>query len=815
MTTPSDKWANIPLELRSRPQWLLASKDSKGFYKVPMTVNADGTLAPGSSTNRATWLPFDVAVSHAQVRGLGIGYVMAHDDPYCVVDLDVKNQNNEPDSTKWTTREQIERFVSIGRHLNCYTERSTSGQGLHIWCRGKIGLGVKRDGVEVYSQERFVVCTGDVFVNEGLHDRQDMLNNMVSQMRQGQQRDSELTEVDPVDDDPTVWERAANAANADKFIELWNGRWQESGEYPSQSEADLALMSMLCFYSMSNEQCRRLFRMSQLGKRAKATKDDRYLDFTLTTIRSRQAREASVNRASESASAAYIERVRQQRDALAAAEVARLQGAALQADSAVAVGVAPATTPAQPPAPAVPAQLVPPPTPGALKGLELDWPPGMAGELAGFIYRNAHRPVKEVAIVATLGWLAGVCGKAWMIPGSGLNLYIILVARSAVGKEAMHSGLSVLTQSLLDQGYVAASRFIDYSDFASGPALRKAVALQTSFVNVTGEWGRKLRRLSQDSSHDGPMQSLRTEMTNLYQKSGPQSIVGGMMYSKKEDNVASTSGVNYSMIGETTPSTFYDALTETMMEDGFLSRFCIVEFSGERPPANGNLLLRPPESLLRACGTLTILAAQKIDAKTPTMVDRTPEAAAIMEAFDKESDAQVNRTPDEAWRQMWNRAQLKSLRIAALLAVADNPGMPCITAQHMQWAIDLVRRDIRVMARKIDDGEVGTGDATRERKIIAMCKEYLSFNGAPSGYGISDAMQREGIVPRKYFQIRTQRLTLFSQAKQGSIRALNEVLQSLCDSGYLMEMEKAKVSEAYGFQGRSYRIVHLPDGLAQ
>src|SRR5690606_20053041 len=88
--------------------------------------------------------------------------------------------------------------------------------------------------------------------------------------------------------DDQVMEMAWWADNGEKFQALWTGNWQAMG-YPSQSEADMALMSMIAYYSDSDVQCLRLFRKSGLGKRDKAVKNDKYLlNETLMYIRAKQ-----------------------------------------------------------------------------------------------------------------------------------------------------------------------------------------------------------------------------------------------------------------------------------------------------------------------------------------------------------------------------------------------------------------------------------------------------------------------------------------------------------------------------------------------
>lgn len=805
--TNRQRWAQIPIELRRRPQWC---------YTYPGDPRVDRRKAPrkkgnalASDTSPSDWMSFEQACAYAEQVGGDIGYVLTEDDEFSCIDLDVKDATTDPHKPElWTTQEDFDRYWRICQTFDSYTEMSTSGKGLHIWVLANIGMGCKRDGVEVYSQERFIICTGNIVLNKPIREHQHLLEVMVADIRAAQAArydKIDLTEESEEFTDTEIIERAINAGNSEKFNALCkcsscyidagakiHGTYTEIG-YKSQSEADLALMSIFTFYSRSNEQCKRLFRMTGLGKRDKATKNDRYLNDTLRTIRSRQAAQEKAD-ASAVAMAADTLLHLQQEKRLREATLLHVPGTP-----------EPARTLA--PAAASVAAMGPQAAPVTEEGLA--WPPGLAGQIAYFIYQSAPRPVKEVAIVAALGFLAGVCGKAFCIPQSGLNLYIVLIARSAVGKEAMHSGISSLITAAANR-QPPVMRFVDFSDFASGPALKKAVAANPSFVNVAGEWGHKLKRLAAEDGRDTPMNQLRHVMTDLFQKSGPASIVGGITYSNKDSNIASVAGVSYSMIGESTPGKFYESLTESMMEDGFMSRFLLIEYDGIRPPLNVNPLREPSKALGDAVADLCTHAMTLLDRQDTVMVSRTNDAAMMMEKFEKECDAQINGTNDEMWRQMWNRASLKMMRVSALMAVADNWLNPVIDETHINWALSLIHKDIAIMSKRIEAGDIGNGDDARERKIVKMLKEYLEAP-VPSSYGIPDDLRKNSIIPRKFLQIRTARQAVFASHRAGASTALDYTMRSMCDNGYVMEVDRNKMAEQFNFHGKAYRILHVPN----
>jgi hypothetical protein len=825
------RWSNLPNDMKERPQWAVS-----GASKAPMGLGPQGGLRLISVTEPSTWMSFDEACGCAWANretvtthvtsegvtirqtGLDVGYILNAADPFTCIDLDVKDAVTTPNHPeKWTTPDDFQRYVSIIEHFDSYTERSKSGKGIHVWVRGNIGRGFRRDGIEIYSQERYIISTGDVYVRKGVEDREYLLANMIHQMRP-LQKVIELEELPQEADDWYVLQIAISASNSDKFGKLWKGLWREDEfNFPSQSEADLALMSMFTFYSESNAQCRRLFRESGLGKREKAQKDDRYINNTLKTIRDRQSRERNVE----------LSGILQAADnmmALAREGIQALQGGVPPAQQvAGAFGtVAPRTvaplqvpgtgepTVTSPPPEAALAQLAPVTESAVAAGAEgLPWPPGFVGALAQFVYNNSFLPIKEVAITAALGLMSGVCGKAWHIPKSGLNLYIVLVARSAIGKEALHTGISTVVSACIRE-FPQFGNFVDFTEYASGPALIKACAQNTSFVNVSGEWGRRMKRIAMEDDREGPMTTLRTQMTNLYQKSAPMSIVGGIGYSSVENNIEALQSVAYSMVGESTPQTFYDSLTESMMEDGFLSRFLVIQYDGDRPNENANMIEYPDSALTKYLCGMAFQADANIGNGTSQPVDRTEEAARTLSEFSHRAADNIRSTNDEARRQMWNRATLKVLRIAALLAVGDNYMHPVIEKRHCDWAIDLIMQDIEIMKKRLSSGDVGLNDSSRERKAVAVIQEYLS-KPIPKSYKVPDEMRQAGIIPRPYIQQRTARASAFYKHKFGPNKALDEVLNNLVGSGYIMEVKGDKLVEMFNYHGKAFRVIKLPD----
>lgn len=776
--------SSIPEELRKYNQWCVSPKG----IKIPQLPN--GTRLRNASIINDHWLSYDEACRVADQIGGNIGFVLTANDPFICIDVDIKDAESirpsgeSYDPCDYSSAENLSRYERVLDLYDSYAELSLSNKGIHVWIKGVMKAGVQKDGVDVYPHERYIVCTGKPISELRYHvhnnviyteiigteakpivKRQKLLDTMLAEIKRHSdiikgEKPIELIELEPVHNDDHIFNTGSQASNAEKFIDLCNGNWKKY-HYPSQSEADYALISMLAFYSKSNEQVRRMFRKTAMGARAKATKNDVYLNRTLQYIRQSQEQQVEVTINLERQSNELRERLAKKVE------------------------------------------------PAIIRTGGLPVPPGKLGKLVEFIYNSSPRPVKEVSITAALGLLAGICGKAYTIPQSGLNLYVVIVGKSGIGKEAMLSGPGLLLDKIRN-GVPRVDNFVNYSSFVSGNALVKDCAKNPCFVNINGEWGRRLKEMSDSRRGDSPLQQLRTVMTNIYQKSSPTSISGGLSYSSKDNAVDSVVGVAYSMIGDTTPQTYYDALDMGMMEDGFLSRFTTIHYEGERPAKNDNINIQPSESLINDLSSMITYVLQLLDHRTNIEVKFSDSVKAKLDAFDKQCDEQINATDNESFRQVWNRAHLKVLKICALQAAFENCLNPIVNDEQFAWALNLVMSDVNNITDKINKGDVGSGDNVRYSKLIEIIKTYFNKDSVPAGYQVPRQLANDGVVPLRYLNNRSCRIKCFYDHKNGSTFALNETVKTLVNSGMLEEIESYKVHQKYGKSyGKCYRVIDL------
>jgi hypothetical protein len=614
--------------------------------------------------------------------------MLTKNDPYAFIDLDDTKGDEE----------LLQRQYRIFGAFPSYSERSPSGNGLHIIVKGRVDRGRKRATIEVYSDLRYMTMTGDVYRDAPIIDCQEQLSLLWSQMGGPAQIHQYGGDQVQKEDDEVILQRAFDAVNGDKFRTLWEGRWEEL--YASQSEADFALVDIVAFYTQNREQIARLFLRSGLGQRDKAKRRD-YQTYMVNKAFDRQLPPVDIDGLRVQFETMLAGQSDDSDKQLALPGFIELNGAAVPTENGAPEGPG-APLPYAPEGAASPGRdasrasgEVAQPATAVNDKSTIIFPPGLVGEVAQFIYDAAPRPVHEIALVGAIGFVAGLVGRAYNVSSTGLNLYALLLAPTGTGKEAINHGISKLV-SAAKPNVPTIIDFVGPGEVRSDAALIKWLAKNPCCYSIVGEFGMRLKQMSVPNANSNEIGVRRTLM-DLFNKSGHGNILNPMAYSDKDKNTVSIVAPAYTMIGETTPERFYEALDETMIADGLLPRFLTVEYNGKRPSlSEHHSTVQPSFALVEMVKAIVVHCLKVASDNSVINVQFDDDADRLMKDFDRYCDSQMNSdNARELHKQMWSRAHIKALKIAALVAVGVYPYNPRIDLDAAKWATDLVVRDVQ------------------------------------------------------------------------------------------------------------------------
>lgn len=346
-----------------------------------------------------------------------------------------------------------------------------------------------------------------------------------------------------------------------------------------------------------------------------------------------------------------------------------------------------------------------PALPPALAGMEKMPPsdlltvPGVLGLVVDYANRTAPKPQPQFAVQAALALGSVLLGRNWVTTQDNYAaMYYVNVGKSASGKEHPRT---VIDRILTAAGLGA---LLGPGGYTSDGAVFSHLHAKPCHLTIIDELGDMLGNAKAAGNFH-----KRQATTVLMQAWGlPAGTIRPTGYSSMSLTAKQRAELedkcvhrpSLSLLGMTTPRTFYGSLDEQSIEGGFLNRLLVVE-SDLPPRVRGPFeRLEVPEAVLEWIATVRAGAGEGnlsgVDLG-PDVVPQarvvlfTPEAETMFAQYEAECVAEIAALDGESLAEMHGRSCEKAQRLALIVAASVNARHPLITADIARWCIRYVR----------------------------------------------------------------------------------------------------------------------------
>jgi len=324
--------------------------------------------------------------------------------------------------------------------------------------------------------------------------------------------------------------------------------------------------------------------------------------------------------------------------------------------------------------------------------------PGALGEVVRLANRTAPQPQPQFAVQAALALGATVIGRhARTTLNNYASLYFVNIGKSASGKEHSRTVIDTVL------GAANLSHLIGPAGYSSASAVMSALLHQPSHIAIIDELGALLGTSAAEGNFHRreAINALVSAWGLLHGTLRPQafSTMTASAQARAEMAKQIVQRPALTLLGMTTPRTFYASLGESAIEGGFLNRFIIVESHAPRSMPATAADLTVPGSIIEWChaardaggGNLSNVDLSADMTPLPRVVDFDAHASRAFDVYGAACVTAMDALDSEGLAELEGRSREKALRLALILALSDNPTSPMIRAHHAEWAITYVR----------------------------------------------------------------------------------------------------------------------------
>lgn len=343
---------------------------------------------------------------------------------------------------------------------------------------------------------------------------------------------------------------------------------------------------------------------------------------------------------------------------------------------------------------------------------------GLIGAIGDWCLNTSRRPVQEFALLSAIGFLSALFGRRCVGPtGLGLNLYLIGVAGPGFGKEHALKTIQTLAHDC------KVPDLIGPAEVTSGSAIEKVLRRRPVFIMPWDEVGVVLQSVNGGGA-SAWAKTIRKVLLEVYSKSTG-------MWSGKEhaDPTQDRSSEpifcpTVSLLGMSTPTTFYKGLTEDSLTDGFIARLTVVEAKVRPDRHSAPPLLITPATLIAAVKAAREGFPQdKLAAANSRNSGMNPSLYTVPWA-DAEAERRWIAIEDWQYEQIEEhgvadgiigRAAEQTIKLATIRAISTCPTRPQVTLDDVEWGYAVVQRSI-------DSIDSGTDEYMAGSQFEDLCK---------------------------------------------------------------------------------------------
>ena len=388
-------------------------------------------------------------------------------------------------------------------------------------------------------------------------------------------------------------------------------------------------------------------------------------------------------------------------------------------------------------------------------------PPGLLGKLCDEAYESSRYPDKQIALVSSLGVIAGICGRKFNVDfadGNGktdptaLNLYMTLVGNTGSGKD----GIKAFIERILynGSGIKPAASFLGSGEFTSVRALDQQTKDARSQVTIDGEAGISMK------NNTGDRAGVRKAILSLYGRGHHTAWSDPKTYSNADETIPPRRAIALTRISESTEIELFAAYRDVdAFENGLIPRQSIFRIINPTTKYNRGMrtdlspdIISKFNALIEVCS-----AVQAVDDPDSHFIHCNDEEL-IEHLYDYADELKARSVDVDLSRiaqVMSSRMFVKALRYAGIAVVfnKNKADTNCLLLgwEEWKWARAMVEYEMDTVENCFAGYEEGS-DAAVMKVVVCLSKLINKTHKSQEARRVPEDLRRINTIPLSVVQ---------------------------------------------------------------